>query len=107
MIVASHTFHKNKSLHTALGNARKLLKPGGKLVIIDVTRERMASTLLFGTLPEWWAAEEDHRQVSSVLNEATWESKLLASGFSGLEGVIHDSPSETDHQSSMMVSTAI
>lgn len=107
VIVASYTLHSKKSLHAALVNARRLLKRGGKLVIIDVTRERMASTLLFGTLAEWWAAEEDHRQESPVLKESAWDSKLLAAGFSGLEGFVHDSPSELDHQGSMMVSSAL
>nr|QTE76000.1 ScyPKS [Scytalidium album] len=107
VILAAHTLRTSKSLHTALGNARRLLKPGGKLVILDVTRERMAPSLVFGTLPNWWAAEEEDRQASPILSEDAWQTALLTSHFSGLELVVWDTPDEPEHQSSMMVATAL
>lgn len=106
VIVAAYTLHSSKSVHTALQNARKLLKSGGKLLILDVTREHMASSLIFGTLPSWWAAEDANRQESPVMSEEAWEIALLTNNFSGLEVIVRDDDDEYNHQGSMMVSTA-
>ncbi|KAH8799346.1 putative polyketide synthase [Xylogone sp. PMI_703] len=106
VVVAAYTLHTSKSLHAALDNVRKLLKPGGKLVIIDVTRERMVPLVIFGTLRNWWSAEEENRQVNPVLSEEEWQKALLASDFSNLDVVVWDTPHEPEHQSSMMVATA-
>ena len=98
VVIAVHVLHGTKSTPDTLNHVRKILKPGGRLVFIEMTRERLSSTVLFGTLPGWWAGGDP------IMSEQEWHSALLQSGFSGLEAAVWDSPNEPDHQSSMMVS---
>ena len=106
-VIAANVLHATKSMYQTLSNARKLLKPGGKLVLIELTRERMTTSTIFGTLPGWWAGEDDGRQKGPTLLEAEWDTLLRKTGFSGLEAVVWDSPGEPEHQGSMMVSRAV
>ncbi|KAL9616313.1 MAG: hypothetical protein Q9160_008808 [Pyrenula sp. 1 TL-2023] len=107
VIVAANVLHATKSLHHTLSNVRKLLKPGGRLILIELTRERITTSTIFGTLPGWWAGEYDGRHKGPTLEEEEWNSLLRRSGFSGLEAAVWDSPGEAEHQGSMMVSRAI
>lgn len=107
VVVAANVLHATKSLYHTLSNVRKLLKPGGRLILIELTRERITTSTIFGTLPGWWAGEYDGRHKGPTLEEEEWESLLRRSGFSGLEAVVWDTPSEPEHQGSMMVSRAI
>lgn len=106
VIVAAHAFLSNKPLHHALGNARKLLKPGGKLMLLEITRESLSSTLIFGTLSTWWPIDKEVNQSTAVLSEDGWHEALLKSQFSGIDTTVWDFPEEQEHQSSFMVSTA-
>ena len=99
VIIAVHVLHGTRSPLNTLNHVHRLLKPGGRLIFIEMTRERLSSTILFGTLPGWCAGQ------SPTMSEQEWHSALLQSGFSGLEAAVWDSPNEPDHQSSMMVST--
>ena len=98
VIIAVHVLHGTKSVPDTLTHVHKLLKPGGRLIFIEMTREHLSSTILFGTLPSWWAGQDP------IMSEREWDSVLLQSGFSGLKAAVCDSPNELDHQSSMMVS---
>lgn len=106
VVVAANVLHATKSMKTTMTNVRRLLKPGGKLVLIELTRERMTTSTIFGTLPGWWAGEEDGRQKGPTLTEDEWVSVLQKTGFSGLEAAVWDSPTEPEHQGSMMVAEA-
>ena len=55
IIVASSVLH---------ANMRKLLKPGGQLVLMENTRDRLDMQVIFGTLPDWWGSEEPDRKMS-------------------------------------------
>ena len=107
VVVAANVLHATKSMYQTLSNARKLLKPGGKLILIELTRERMTTSTIFGTLPGWWAGENDSRTKGPTLTEGEWDSLLRTCGFSGLEAAVWDSPAEFEHQGSMMVSRAV
>lgn len=107
VVVAANVLHATKSMYQTLSNTRKLLKPGGKLVLIELTRERMTTSTIFGTLPGWWAGETDGRTKGPTLTEEQWDTLLRKSGFSGLEAAVWDSLGEPEHQGSMMVSRAV
>ena len=107
VVVAANILHATKSMHQTLGNVRKLLKRGGRLVLIELTRERMTTSTIFGTLPGWWAGAEDGRQKGPTLTEDKWHQTLQQVGFSGLDTVVWDSSTEPEHQGSMMVSRVI
>lgn len=54
LIVAANVIHATESIGKSLANIRKLLKPDGKLALIEVTQPHVYLGLIFGTLPGWW-----------------------------------------------------
>jgi malonyl CoA-acyl carrier protein transacylase/2-polyprenyl-3-methyl-5-hydroxy-6-metoxy-1,4-benzoquinol methylase len=51
LIVAANVFHATKDVRQTLSNTRKLLKPGGRLVLCEITRPTVSSGVMFGSLP--------------------------------------------------------
>lgn len=54
LIVASNVVHATSSVEKSLANLHRLLKPQGKLVLIELTQSQLFLDLIFGTLPGWW-----------------------------------------------------
>ena len=54
LVIASNVLHATKSMDNTLENVRRLLKPGGRLALIELTRLRPAWSIVFGLLPGWW-----------------------------------------------------
>lgn len=54
LIIACQVLHATKSLQDTMTNVRKLLKPGGRVVMLESTKDAMDVGLVFGTLPGWW-----------------------------------------------------
>lgn len=57
VVVAANVLHATSSMKTTLQNVRRLLKPGGKAILIELTKERLAKSLIFGTLLGWWVGK--------------------------------------------------
>lgn len=57
LIIASNSLHATKSIKGTLGNLRKLLKPRGRLALIEITRLVPYFNLIVGILPGWWRGE--------------------------------------------------
>lgn len=55
---------------------------GGRLVLIELTRERMNTSMIFEILPGWWAGAEDGRQKGPLMSEEEWGRQLQQVGFS-------------------------
>ncbi|OJJ48577.1 hypothetical protein ASPZODRAFT_130649, partial [Penicilliopsis zonata CBS 506.65] len=107
LVIASNVLHATHSMETTMSNVRSLLKPGGKLILVEITRKRLLTSTIFGTLPGWWAGAKDGRDQAPTLTESQWQTLLQKTGFSGLDAAVWDSPNEGMHQGSMMVSTAV
>lgn len=54
LIIAANVLHATRSLSHTMQNVRKLLKPGGKLVLLEATHNRLRHCVMFGTIPSWW-----------------------------------------------------
>ncbi|KAL8707779.1 MAG: hypothetical protein Q9220_007231 [cf. Caloplaca sp. 1 TL-2023] len=85
VVIASSVLHATANMLSTMRNVRKLLRPGGKAVIGEITIPMLANTLIFGTLPGWWLGEESERQEDPQLTEAGWERVLKQAGFSGID----------------------
>lgn len=60
LVVASQVLHATKSMDTTMANVRKLLKPGGKLCIMETTQDQLDLQFAFGLLPGWWLSTARH-----------------------------------------------
>ena len=62
LVIASNVLHATKSMDKTLENVRRLLKPGGRLALIELTRLRPAWSIVFGLLPGWWNGKSSSSQ---------------------------------------------
>lgn len=107
MIAASNVLHVTTDLEKALHGLRKLLKPGGKLILHEVVRpDSIPASFVFGLLPGWWPASKDGRSMSPVVDEARWDTLLHSSGFSGADLCLRDYADQESHLMSIICTTA-
>ncbi|KAK3292394.1 uncharacterized protein B0H64DRAFT_406548 [Chaetomium fimeti] len=86
VVVASNVLHATKSMKTTLAHTRKLLRPGGYLVLLEVIRsDVMRHGLVMGGLPGWWVGLEDGRPTGPSLTLEEWDAVLRETGFGGIE----------------------
>lgn len=86
LIIASNVLHATPSLKETLENTRALLKPGGRLVVIEVThREHARIGFIFGLFTDWWAGHDDGRILEPFISYDEWDSLLKETGFSGID----------------------
>ena len=91
VVVASFVVHATRNLKDTLTNIRQLLRPGGFLLLLEVTNLSLARiSFIFGSLPGWWLGEEPYRRYTPCVEKSTWEELLLESGFSGIDTVTPD-----------------
>ncbi|KAI1772860.1 putative polyketide synthase [Hypoxylon cercidicola] len=86
ILIAANVLHATESLKTTLENTRKLLKPGGFLVMVEIIRnDVMRHSLVMGGLPGWWIGENDGRHHGPSLTLEQWDAVLRDTGFGGIE----------------------
>lgn len=107
MVIASNVLHATADIANTLGNVRKLLRPGGTLLLQEAVNPALLSgPLAFGTLPGWWLGNEESRGLWPILDESQWDSALRASGFDGNDLVLKDHVDQKIHAQSLIVATA-
>lgn len=107
-IVANNVLHATPDLQQTLENCRKLLKPGGKMVVQEGVRPDMHwVSLVFGPLPGWWLSREPVRKWCPYIHVNEWDDFFVQAGFSGLDVAIPSSHYPELAQLSTMVATAL
>jgi hybrid polyketide synthase/nonribosomal peptide synthetase ACE1 len=88
VVVASLVLHTTVSLRQTLKNIRRLLKPGGYLVALELRKDLPVRwTAMFGCFPGWWIGSDDGRRLSPCIDVEEWHNLLQESGFSGCDTV--------------------
>lgn len=91
VVVASLVLHATHNLKNTLTRVRQLLKPGGYLLLLELTNLNLARiSFIFGSLPGWWLGEEPHRRYNPCVTTQQWGELLQESGFSGVDTVTPD-----------------
>ena len=86
IIIASNVLHATASLQTTLENARQLLKPGGYLMLLEITGlGPVRYHSIVGSVPGWWLGVNDDRKHSPLLTPGGWHSALRKAGFGGVD----------------------
>lgn len=106
LIVASMVLHATRNLKRTMAHVHKLLKPGGKLLLLENTTDQIDLHLIFGTLPGWWLSEEPNRKMPPNTDLQTWDEVLKATGFTGVNFEIGDCEDPEFQTQSVIVSTA-
>ncbi|KAI0388542.1 hypothetical protein F5Y17DRAFT_463603 [Xylariaceae sp. FL0594] len=92
LVIGSLVLHATSSLESTLRELRKLLKPGGFMIILEVTNnDATRPGLLFGALPGWWLGVNEGRQFSPCVSAEKWERLFIETGFSAIRALTPDS----------------
>ncbi|KAH7322511.1 reducing type I polyketide synthase [Stachybotrys elegans] len=107
VVVACQVLHATKNMDNTMRNVHRMLKPGGRLLMVETTHDTWDISLIFGSLPGWWLSEEPERYNSPSLSVPFWQTVLGRTNFSGLDMNIPDSEDPQEHVMNLLVSTAL
>lgn len=86
LIIAANVLHATKNLEQTMTNVRRLLKPGGYLVLLEVTNNGpMRIGFVMSGLPGWWVGADSGRKLAPTIALPQWDSLLKKTGFSGFD----------------------
>ena len=106
LVVASDVLHATRDLGSTLDRVRGLLGTGGLLLMLEVTRPWLHTTLVFGLLPGWWLFEDsDVRPLEPVVPMRQWQALLERAGFDSTQGFA-DAPDAATAQHSLILARA-
>ncbi|KAF2162689.1 hypothetical protein M409DRAFT_68977 [Zasmidium cellare ATCC 36951] len=105
IIVCANVLHATKSIQETLENCKRLLKPGGQLVLSEVTIKRIFCGFIMGPLPGWWLGEDDGRKGGPLLDVLEWAFALKKAGYSGVDLDIRGDCEGSKEPVSLIVST--
>ncbi|MCL2929917.1 MAG: SDR family NAD(P)-dependent oxidoreductase [Trichodesmium sp. MAG_R01] len=82
VIIAANVLHATANLKETLSNVRKLLAPGGILVLFELTSRQRWLDLVFGLLEGWWRFQDlEIRPDYPLLSRSKWQEILHETGF--------------------------
>ncbi len=85
MIVAANVLHATPKLRETFANVKKLLAPGGALVLLEGTERRRFGDLTVGLTDGWWAFDDGElRPDYALLSHEKWLSFLAEEGFENI-----------------------
>ncbi|KGO65245.1 Acyl transferase/acyl hydrolase/lysophospholipase [Penicillium italicum] len=88
VIIASNVLHATRSMQKTLGNTRRLLKPGGYLMLLEATNNGpIRFSNIMGGLAGWWLGVEDGRKLAPTITPGAWHTALRKAGFSGVDTI--------------------
>lgn len=79
-VISTNCIHATKSLTASCANARKMLRPGGFLAVVELTQRLFWLDLVFGLLEGWWLFEDGRKHC--LADESFWKASLEAAGYS-------------------------
>ncbi|KAI1296127.1 hypothetical protein F5Y03DRAFT_398957 [Xylaria venustula] len=85
MVIASNALHATRHLKETLSHCRRLLRPGGYLVLLEITTNHLPIQLIMGTLPGWFLGVDEGRVWVPTLSLDEWDKSLKETGFSGVD----------------------
>ncbi|MPY80191.1 MAG: amino acid adenylation domain-containing protein [Actinophytocola sp.] len=88
VVLAADVLHATADVRATLRAVRRLLRPGGLLVLLEVTRKVAWGDLVFGALEGWWRfTDTDLRPDYPLLAVPQWQEVLADAGFTGVRSV--------------------
>lgn len=114
VVIAGNVLHATSDLAQSLRSVRRLLKPGGKFVMVEITNPQSArENFIFGLLSGWWLRALSGSSAwvfpnqGPLLTDSQWNDALKEAGFSGTDLQLKDHDKLPYHRLSTLVATAI
>lgn len=107
LVIASNVLHATKCLDDTMRNVRRLTKPGGYLLLLEVTSDILRVKLMMAGLSGWWLGADDGRRYAPTITAPQWNDLLIRTGFSGVDQQVTDFQDASKHMTSVMLSQAV
>lgn len=108
VVLASNVLHATSDMVETMKHVRAVLKPHGKLLLVEgVVENPQPHVLPFALLEGWWLSKDSYRLTSDgpFFNKERWGDLLSSTGFTGVEGFVDDYPGRPEHIHSAIWST--
>ena len=106
LVIAANVLHATPDLRATLSNVRRLMAPGGLLMLLELTRRSPWLEMIFGLFEGWWQFEDvDLRPSSPLLAQDGWLATLSEAGFND-PVAFADPPREGGTQASTLMAAA-
>ncbi len=80
--IAANSLHATGDMERTMSNVRRLLRPGGVLVLLEGTGPERWIDLTFGLTDGWWAFTDTKRRPSyPLMSRGSWRTLLQDVGF--------------------------
>lgn len=106
LVIAPAVLHATPLIDVAVASVRKLLKSGGRLMLMELTAAAAAHNAIFSTLDSWWQSEDERRD-GPLLTVREWQECLKRHGFSGTDLAIPAHRGCSSDISTMIVAQAV
>ncbi|RAL03538.1 uncharacterized protein BO80DRAFT_500327 [Aspergillus ibericus CBS 121593] len=88
LVISTNCIHTTRNLTTTTRNIHTLLKEGGMLCLVELTRNLPWFDLVFGLLEGWWLFNDGREH--ALAHERFWEESLRQAGFSHINWTTGD-----------------
>jgi acyl transferase domain-containing protein/NADPH:quinone reductase-like Zn-dependent oxidoreductase/acyl carrier protein len=107
VVVAADVVHATADVGTTLRHLRRMLAPGGLLVLLELTRRSPWLDLVFGQLEGWWRfTDRELRHSHPLLGSEAWRHALAGAGFGGVAALADDAGDGTDAAQTILLAQA-
>ncbi|MEA2828432.1 MAG: hypothetical protein QOG43_2871 [Actinomycetota bacterium] len=105
LVVGANVVHATADAGATLSRLAGALAPGGRLVLVEITRALRWLDVVFGVTDGWWRfADLDTRPAHALLTPDRWRSVLKSAGFTDVT-VVADHPPAGPPGQSVLVAT--
>ncbi|MCB8984308.1 MAG: SDR family NAD(P)-dependent oxidoreductase [Ardenticatenaceae bacterium] len=95
LVIAANVLHATSDLRQTLRHVRRLLTPGGLLLLLEGSGRQRWVDLTFGLTEGWWKFTDlDVRQSSPLVDEAQWWALLQDAGFTAVAPIPANPPND-------------
>ncbi|KAL6886030.1 putative polyketide synthase [Trichoderma evansii] len=90
VVIACNVVHATPNIASSLENIHQLLRPGGTLILMEITNPEPYYQLIFGSLSGWWSGVDEGRVSSAVLSVSDWKRELSKQGYESDPVIVSD-----------------
>ncbi len=92
VIVAANVLHATRDVGQSVRHVRRMLRPGGLVVVLEGTKRLRCMDVIFGVTAGWWryADAERGRGRHPLLGVEAWERVLKGNGFEAVAATAGD-----------------
>ncbi|MFB9326110.1 SDR family NAD(P)-dependent oxidoreductase [Paenibacillus aurantiacus] len=83
LVLATNVLHATRNVRRTLRHCKSALKPGGLIILNELTEKSVFAHVTFGLLDGWWLYEEEHIRLpgSPCLSAEQWTRALEDEGY--------------------------